>query len=84
MSSFSKKSKVIKKESFTDNLINHCSTLLKRDDVKKEIKIIFKPLFEMLLQYLYPYIYLSLVFVIISFLLILGIFILILRNKIKL
>lgn len=72
-----------KNNSFTDKLIYECSTILKRDDVKKEIKNIFKPLFEMLLQYLYPYIYLSLIFVIISFLLILGIFILILRNKIK-
>ena len=36
---------------------------------------------EMFLKEIYPYIYLSMIFVIISFLLILGIFILLMRNK---
>ena len=69
--------------SFKEKFINECFDVLKREDVKYEIKKIFHPLLEMILQYLYPYIYLSLVFVIISFLLILGIFILMLRNKIN-
>ena len=58
--------------SFKEKFINECFDVLKREDVKYEIKKIFHPLLEMILQYLYPYIYLSLVFVIISFLLILG------------
>jgi len=37
---------------------------------------------DLILQELYPYIFLSIVFVFISFLLILGIFVLLLRNKI--
>jgi len=38
-------------------------------------------LIDMLIQDIYPYIFLSIIFVIISFLLILGIFILLLQNK---
>jgi len=41
-----------------------------------------KPMIDLILQELYPYIFLSIVFVFISFLLILGIFVLLLRNKI--
>jgi len=36
---------------------------------------------DLILEELYPYIFLSIVFVFISFLLILGIFILLMRNK---
>ena len=62
-------------------LINQCLNILKRDDVKTEIKNLITPLINMILVEIYPYIYLSLIFVIISFLLHLGIFILLLRNK---
>lgn len=62
-------------------LINQCLNILKRDDVKNEIKNLITPLINMILVEIYPYIYLSLIFVIISFLLHLGIFILLLRNK---
>ena len=62
-------------------LINQCLNILKRDDVKSEIKNLITPLINMILVEIYPYIYLSLIFVIISFLLHLGIFILLLRNK---
>ena len=62
-------------------LINQCLSILKRDDVKNELKKLISPLTDMILIELYPYIYLSLIFVIISFLLHLGIFVLLLRNK---
>ncbi len=62
-------------------LINQCLNILKRDDVKTEIKNLITPLVDMILIEIYPYIYLSLIFVLISFLLHLGIFILLLRNK---
>ena len=62
-------------------LINQCLNILKRDDVKNELKKLISPLTDMILIELYPYIYLSLIFVIISFLLHLGIFVLLLRNK---
>jgi hypothetical protein len=66
-----------------EQLIEQCLTILSREDVKKELKELFKPLISLLVQEIYPYIYLSLIFVIISFLLILGIFYLLLRNNLK-
>jgi len=62
-------------------LKEQCLQFIKRDDVKSEIKNLFSPILELILIQIYPYIYLSLIFVIISFLLHLGIFILLLRNK---
>jgi hypothetical protein len=64
-----------------ESLLNKCLTILKRDDVKDELKNMFVPLINLLLVEIYPYIYLSMLFVIISFLLHLGIFFLLLRNK---
>ncbi len=68
-----------------DTFINECILLLKQDSIKKNIKEIIypviQPIVSILLKEINPYIYLSLVFVIISFLLHLGIFILLLRNK---
>tara|TARA_Y100000816_G_C26098362_1_gene581658 strand:+ start:2497 stop:2718 length:222 start_codon:yes stop_codon:yes gene_type:complete len=67
-----------------DKLLTECLDILNRDDVKNEFKKMMKPLIDMILQDIYPYIFLSIIFVIISFLLILGIFILLLRNTKKL
>jgi hypothetical protein len=64
-----------------DKFIEEFKEIFKRQDIKNEIKILFKPIIDMILIEIYPFIYISLVFVIISFLLILAIFILILRNK---
>jgi hypothetical protein len=66
-----------------EQLIEQCLLVLARDDVKKEVKEFFKPLISLIVQEIYPYIYLSLIFVIISFLLILGIFYLLLRTNLK-
>lgn len=65
------------------SIIDHCINILKREDVKKEIKNMFQPIIDIILQEIYPYIYLSLLFVIISFLLILAIFIIVLQSNIK-
>ena len=64
-----------------DTIIQQCLMILKREDVKTEFKNLLSPLIELILIEIYPYIYLSLIFVIISFLLHLGIFVLLLRNK---
>ena len=61
--------------------IEQCLLILSREDVKLQLKELFKPIISLIVQEIYPYIYLSLMFVIISFLLILGIFLLLLRNK---
>jgi len=66
---------------FKESIIAECVDIIKRDDVKREIKDLFNPIINMILQEIYPYIFLSMIFVIISFMLILGIFILLLRNN---
>ncbi len=66
-----------------DKIIEQCLNVLKRDDVKAELKLLLTPLVEIIISNIYPYIYISLVFVIISFLLHLGIFILLIRDKQK-
>ena len=64
-----------------DCMIDMCLTILRRDDVKAELKNLVSPLVDPVLNQLYPYIYLSLIIVIISFLLHLGIFFLLVRNR---
>jgi len=64
-----------------NKLIDECVNVMKREDVKNEIKTIFRPIIDMILKDIYPYILISMLFVIISFLLVLGIFILLLRYK---
>ena len=67
--------------SMKEHFIQECVKLFRRDDVKLELKKIMHPFIGLLLQELYPYIFLSLLFVIIGFLLILGIFTLLVRKK---
>lgn len=62
-------------------MIDVCLTILRRQDVKAELKNLVSPLVDPVLDQLYPYVYLSLLFVIISFLLHLGIFFLLVRNR---
>ena len=62
-------------------IVDQCLEILKREDVKTELKSVIKPMISILLQEIYPYIFISLMFVLISFLLILGIFIFLLRIK---
>lgn len=69
--------------SFKQKVIDEFVLLIKQDTIKQEMKHLFKPLVEIILQDIYPYIYLSLIFVIISFLLILGNFILLVRIKLS-
>jgi len=64
-----------------DSIIQECLVILKREDVKKEFKNILTPFIELIITQIYPYLYLCLIFVIISFVLHLGIFILLLKNK---
>ena len=65
--------------------INECLLLLKRDDIRKNLKNfvnpIIHPIISILLKEIYPYIYLSLILIIINFILHLGIFIILIRNK---
>ena len=58
-----------------------CLEIFKKPEIQKEIKICMRPFIELILLELYPYIYLSLLFVIVSFFIVLSIFILLLRNN---
>ena len=69
--------------SIKDKFIHQCLELLQRDDVKDELKNVVKPLVGLFVKEIYPYFFISIIFVLISFLLILGIFILLLRTKKK-
>ena len=64
-----------------DILIEECISLIKRPDLKKEIIAVFRPIIDLLLKEIYPYIYLALILVVISFLLFLGIFIILMRLR---
>ncbi len=58
--------------------------LFQKDEVQQEVMRICKPLLLYILHEIYPYLYFTMAFVFINFILLLGIFILIVRNKIKL
>jgi hypothetical protein len=64
-----------------DPFISKLLDILKREDIKSELLNMTKPVLDSFLNEIYPYVYLSLLFVSISFLLILGIFFLLLRNN---
>jgi hypothetical protein len=64
-----------------EQIINECLNVLHRKEVKEEFKELMRPLIDMLIKEIYPYIFLSIIFVFISFLLILGIFILLLKSN---
>jgi hypothetical protein len=66
-------------EKFKQNILNECTNLLKRKDVKDNIKEIMNPIISLILNELYPYIYLSIIFVALGFLLILVTMVLLMR-----
>lgn len=68
---------------FKEQFIEECLHILKREDIKKELRNITKPWMDIILQDIYPYIFLSLLFVIMSFLLILAIFLILLQTKLS-
>jgi hypothetical protein len=67
--------------SSNEEFAGKCIDLLKKPYIKNTIKEFIKPIIDIALQEIYPYIYLSVVFVVISFLLTLGIFILLVKQK---
>ena len=50
-------------------IVSECLDVLKRNDVKNHLKDLLKPLINTILTDIYPYIFLSILFVLISFLL---------------
>lgn len=63
-----------------DKITDYFLDFIKKDEVKKELKNLFKPVINLILEEIYPYIYLSLLLVVISFFLVLGIFIMLIKS----
>lgn len=67
-----------------DTLIQQCLDILKKEEVKNELKLLLKPVIHFILCEINPYIYIFLLFIFIIFLMILAILILLillLRNN---
>ena len=62
-------------------IIKQCLELISREDVKEEVKKFIRPMINLMMEQIYPYLFISIGFSFISFLLVLGIFILLLKNK---
>ena len=65
------------KKSFFHEIIAYLET----DDMKKELHLMLRPIIDIIIQEIQPYIYLTIIFISLCFLLILGIFILLIHNK---
>lgn len=63
------------------NFYKECLDLLKDKEINDSIIEIVKPLINLIFRDIYPYIIISILFVMVSFLLNLGMFILLMRNK---
>ena len=61
-----------------NSLIQQCLDILKTEDVRNEIKILFSPVTDLILYEIYPYIYVIIFLVFLIFILILAILILLL------
>jgi len=67
-----------------DSLVQQCLDVLKREDIKNECKLLFKPFLEFVMYEINPYIYIILSLVFLIFIMILAILIILiflLRNK---
>ena len=81
--------KICKKKIFIhfimkDSLVNQCLALLKREDIKREIKTFLTPIMDVIISIMTPYMYIGLLLIFINLLIILINIILLLylvRNK---
>ena len=67
-----------------DSLVQQCLDVLKREDIKNECKILFKPVLEFVLYEINPYIYIILTLIFLIFIMILAILLILiflLRNR---
>jgi hypothetical protein len=67
-----------------ETIVQQCLDILKREDVKKECKLLLKPVLDFILYEINPYIYITVILVFMIFvmiLIILLILLFILRNK---
>jgi len=65
---------------FSENFLKKCINFIKKDEIKNYFKEIMTPMFNIILKELFPYILICMIFVFISFLLLLGNFILLYKH----
>ena len=65
---------------FSNIFLDKCIDFINKDEIKEYFKKIMTPMFNTILKELYPYIIICMVFVFISFLLLLGNFILLYKH----
>ena len=58
----------------SSSFFKSCVDELQKENIKQELRKLIKPLVDIVLKDLYPYLYLSISFIFICFILILGIF----------
>ncbi len=67
-----------------NSLAQQCVDLLKREDIKAQMKTLFSPLSEFITSEIYPYIYLIFALIFLIFIIVLAILVIlifVLRNK---
>jgi len=67
-----------------DSLVQQCLEILKRDDIKKEFKMLLKPVIDFIIYEISPYIYITVTLVFLIFIMILTILVILitlLNNK---
>jgi hypothetical protein len=67
-----------------ETIIQQCLDILKREDIKGELRTFCKPVIEQIFNIITPYVYVTILFVFLIFIMILAILILlilVLRNK---
>jgi hypothetical protein len=68
----------------SESFIQQCVNILKKEEVKNEMKLLLKPIIHFIFYEIYPYLYIVILFVIILFLMILAILVLLIvliKNK---
>lgn len=61
--------------SIKEVIVNECISLIKREDIKDELKDIFKPIVSLIINEIYPYVIFSISLIAILFFMIVIIFI---------
>jgi hypothetical protein len=67
-------------KSNSNSLVHQCLDILKSENIKKELKVLFRPVIDIIMTELNPYIYIISLLLISIFLLNLGIFLLFLNK----
>lgn len=67
-----------------ESIVQQCLDILKRDDIKHELRLLFRPIVDLILYEINPYIYITIILVFLIFIMILAILVILiflLRNK---